>query len=97
MQFCAIIFDVLGTYVFCESSVFDLPCNDLPLTPLEPTKFRFKRYKLPILAKSLQLHNVPVDCARELFQPSKDLVSLVFGDEKIFFRFCVRVFLWVMS
>jgi len=36
-----------------------------------------KRYNLPLLDKSLQLHNSPVDCARELFKPSKDLKSLL--------------------
>jgi len=39
------------------------------------------------LAKSLQLHNSPVDCARELFKPSKDFVSvsLLLCNEKSFF------------
>ena len=34
-----------------------------------------KRYNFPILAKSLQLHNLPVNCARGLFKPLKDLDS----------------------
>ena len=39
---------------------------------MEPTAFRLKRYNLPILAKSLQLHNSLVDCARELFKLEVD-------------------------
>jgi len=31
---------------------------------------------------SLQLHNTPVDCARELFKPSKDSASLLVCNEK---------------
>jgi len=51
-------------------------------TPFEMAEFRFERYKLPILAKSLQLHNSAVDCAREMFKPSEDTVSLVVCNEK---------------
>jgi len=43
------------------------------------------------MAKSFQLQNSPVDCATELFKPSKDLVSLLVCNEKIF-RFCVSFF-----
>jgi len=38
--------------------------------------FSFKWYKLPILAKPLQLHNLPFDCAGELSKPSKDSARL---------------------
>jgi len=38
------------------------------LTPLEPIELRFIRYKLSILATSLQLHNSPIGCARKLFK-----------------------------
>jgi len=35
---------------------------------------------------AMQLHNLPVDCARELFKPSKDSASLqVCNDKKIWF------------
>jgi len=37
---------------------------------------------MPILAKSLQLHNLPVDGATELFKPLKDSVSLLVCNEK---------------
>jgi len=40
------------------------------LTALELPEFRFERYDLP-MAKPLQLHNLPVDCAKELFKPFK--------------------------
>jgi len=33
---------------------------------------------------TLQLHNLSVDCARELFKPSKDLASLLVYNEKKF-------------
>jgi len=32
---------------------------------------------------TLQLHNMPVDCAKELFTPAKDLASLLVCKEKI--------------
>jgi len=41
-----------------------------------------KRYNLPMLAKSWQLQNMPVDCTRELFKPSKDSASLLVCNEK---------------
>ena len=39
-------------------------------------------YNLPILAKSLQLHNSPVDYTRVLIKPSKDSTSLLVCNEK---------------
>jgi len=44
---------------------------------------------------TLQLHNLLVDCARELFKPSKDSASLQVCSENKYFR--VSFFLWVMS
>jgi len=42
---------------------------------------------------TVQLHNSPADCARELFKPSKDQASLYFPSKKLgSFCFC---FLWV--
>ena len=52
------------------------------LAPLKPGNFHFKRYNLPMLGKSLQLCNSPVDCARELCKPSKDSASLLPCNEK---------------
>jgi len=43
----------------------------------------------------MQLHNLPVDCGKELFKPSKDLTSLLICNEK-FVKFWVTGFLWVM-
>jgi len=37
---------------------------------------------LSILGKSLQLHNLPVNCARELFKPSKDFTTPLVSNEK---------------
>jgi len=54
-----------------DSHVLNFRCA-MNKTPLEPAKFHFKTYNLSILTKSLQLHNSPVNCARELFKPSKD-------------------------
>jgi len=55
------------------------------LTILELGKFALKkRYTLPTLAKFLQLHNSPINCARELFKPSQDLASLLVYNEKKF-------------
>jgi len=45
---------------------------------------------------TLQLHNSPVDCARQLFKPSKDAASLWACNEKKF-DFWVFSFLWVTS
>jgi len=39
---------------------------------------------MPILAKSLQLHNSLGNCAGELFKPSIDSVSLLIYNEKNF-------------
>ena len=52
------------------------------LAPLKPGNFHFKRYNLPMLGKSLQLCNSPVDCARELCKPSKDSAGLLPCNEK---------------
>jgi len=41
--------------------------------------------KLSSLNVSLQLHNLPSDCAGELFKPSKDLASLRICNVKKFF------------
>jgi len=46
-----------------------------------PDNLRFTRYKL---SKSLQLHKLPVDCARKLFKPSEVLASLLVRNEKKF-------------
>jgi len=46
----------------------------------ELPKFRFNN--LPILAKSLQLHNLLVSYARELFKPIKDSAGLLVCNEK---------------
>ena len=72
----------LWTVIFvCYATIRLIICfvcyNWTMLTPLEPAEFRFRRYNLPILAKSLQLHNSPVGCVRELSKPSKDSTSLV--------------------
>ena len=64
------------------------------LTPLEPAEFHSKRYNLPILAKSLEFHNSPVKCARELFKPPKDLASLLVCNEK---KILGLFFLWATS
>jgi len=49
---------------------------------------------------TLQLHNLSVDCARELFKPLKDVASLRVCNEKNFFvskqKNWVLGFLWVM-
>jgi len=50
-------------------------------------------YNLPILAKSLQLHNLQVNCARELFKLLKDSANLLVCNKQNFlvlgFRFFV--------
>jgi len=45
----------------------------------------------------MPLCNSPVDCAKELSKPSKDLVSLPVYNEKNFFWFWVSGILWVTS
>jgi len=44
------------------------------------------------LAKSWQLHNSPVDCARELFKPLKHSASLIVSNEISFFGFASHFF-----
>jgi len=46
--------------------------NCKQLTSSAPGGYSLQKYNLPILGKSLQLHNSPVDCARE-FQSLKRL------------------------
>jgi len=53
------------------------------LNTLEPAEFRFKKGSLPKLAKPLQLCNSPVDCARELFKPSKTRRVKSYGQKTI--------------
>jgi len=43
---------------------------------------------------SYQLHNLPADCARELFKPSKDWQVFESAVKK---KFELQVFLWVTS
>jgi len=45
---------------------------------------------------TLQLHNSPADCVRELFKPSKDAASLLDCIEEKIKKFWIVVFLCVM-
>jgi len=66
------------------------------LTPSLPGWFSFKTHVSHLITITLQLHNLPAECARELFKPSTDAASLPVCIKNIE-KFGIVGFLWVMS
>jgi len=58
--------------------------------------FTFKTHVSHFITITLQHHNLPADCAREMFKHSKDAASILVS---IFLigKFWISCFLWVMS
>jgi len=74
-----------------------IPMNNGLLIPLEKGGFCFNGHNLPILAKSLQLHNSPVNYDRDLFKPLKDSAIFLVCNETKKIVFFVGYFVSVIG